>query len=60
MVEEILKLVNKVADWLDQGVSREDIAKRLADPTNVGADLLRRAAKRRSLGRRLLGRDYRK
>ena len=57
VASEILDLVKQIAEWVREGVSDEDIAKRLEAPTEVGADLLAKAADRKKLGADLLGRD---
>jgi len=52
-----MSLVSQILEWVDEGMSTEDIQKRLADPSGVGAEMLNRIQERRNIGRRLLGRD---
>jgi hypothetical protein len=50
-------LIVKIAEWAEQGLSHDEIRKRLADPDHVGDDMLDRIHQRRERGRDLLGRD---
>ena len=57
IVGAAMSLVSQILEWVDEGMSTEDIQKRLADPSGVGAEMLNRIQERRDIGRRLLGRD---
>ena len=57
IVGPALDLVRQIVTWIDEGLSPEEIQKRLADPTGVGRDMIDRIAERRAIGERLLGRD---
>ena len=57
IVGAAMSLVSQILEWVDEGMSTEDIQKRLADPSGVGAEMLNRIQERRNIGRRLLGRD---
>jgi hypothetical protein len=59
IVGPALDLVRQIVTWIDEGLSPEEIQKRLADPTGVGRDMIDRIAERRAIGERLLGRDPR-
>lgn len=59
IVAPALGLVNQILKWVDEGLSTEEIQKRLSDPTGVGRDLIERIRERREIGERLLGRDPR-
>lgn len=52
-----LPLIAKIVEWAEQGMSTEEIQRRLADPTGVGKDLIDRIRERQRIGRDLLGRD---
>ncbi len=47
----------KILEWRDNGLSNEQIQERLADPNDIGLDLISRITTRRKRGRDLLGRD---
>lgn len=53
LVDFILKLV----EWGKEGLSNDEIRRRLADPDHVGDDMLDRITARRERGRDLLGRE---
>jgi len=57
IVYPALELVNQILKWVDQGLSTEEIQKRLASPSGVGRDMINRIQERREIGRGLLGRD---
>ena len=57
IVGAAMSLVSQILEWVDEGKSTEEIQKRLADPSGVGAQMLNRIQERRDIGRRLLGRD---
>lgn len=57
IASEILDLIRLIAKWAREGLSDEEIEKRLADPNSVGADILKRAQERKDLGEDLLGRS---
>jgi len=57
IVGPALDLVRQIVTWIDEGLSPEEIQKRLADPSGVGRDMIERIAERRAIGERLLGRD---
>ena len=57
VIGPVADLARLIAKWIKEGMSREEIQKRLADPTGVAADMLDRAVARRKRGRGLLGRD---
>lgn len=57
IVAPALELVNQILKWIDQGLSTEEIQRRLADPSGVGKDMITRIRERRDIGRGLLGRD---
>lgn len=57
IVAPALSLVNQILEWVDEGLSSEEIQKRLADPDGVGRDLIDRIRERREIGRDLLGRE---
>ncbi len=52
----ILDFALQIAKWIDEGLDDEEIQKRMADPSGVGADMLKRVRERREIGERLLGR----
>ena len=56
-VQAAAPLIEKIIEWAEQGLSDEEIQRRLADPSGVGKDLIARITKRRERGRDLLGRD---
>lgn len=56
-IESAIPLITKIAEWAEQGLSTDEIRKRLADPDAVGDDLIERITKREQRGRDLLGRD---
>lgn len=56
VASEIIDLVKLVAQWAREGLNDEEIEKRLADPTGVGAAMLKRADERQKIGEDLLGR----
>jgi len=56
-IEAAVILMKKIAQWADEGLSNDEIRKRLEDPDNVGDDLVDRIAQREQRGRDLLGRD---
>lgn len=57
LIEDLVPLAQKIAEWRKQGLSNDQIRQRMADPEHVGDDLLDRIAKRRERGQDLLGRD---
>jgi hypothetical protein len=57
IVMPALELVNQIFKWIDDGLSTEEIQRRLADPAGVAHDMIERINERREIGRRLLGRD---
>lgn len=57
IVGPVLELVLQIIQWIDEGLDDAEIQKRLADPTGVGADILKRVRERREIGQDLLGRD---
>lgn len=56
IVGSVLEIATLIAKWVDEGVSNEEIRKRLSDPSNVGDDILDGIRERREIGERLLGR----
>lgn len=50
-------LIEKILEWAKNGMSTEEIQARLADPDDVGKELIERITTRRERGRDLLGRD---
>lgn len=50
-------LAEKMMEWAKEGLSNDEIRKRLADPAHVGDDMIDRVAQREERGRGLLGRD---
>lgn len=50
-------LIEKIAGWIAEGLSDDEIRKRLADPDHVGDDMLARIRARAKRGSDLLGRD---
>lgn len=56
IASEVVELVQLIIKLAKEGLSEEEIAKRLSDPNGVGADLLQKAAERRKLGEDYLGR----
>lgn len=57
IIGPLLELALQIAKWVDEGLSNDEIRKRLGDPSNVGDDLLDGVRERKAIGRRLLGRD---
>ena len=57
LVGPILDFALQIAKWIDEGLDDEEIQKRMADPSGVGADMLKRVRERRAIGERLLGRE---
>lgn len=55
-LDDIFDLAKLVAKWITEGLSAEEIAKRIADPNSVGGGMLKRAVARRERGKDLLGR----
>lgn len=55
-LEPALSLINRIAGWIDAGLNPEEIQQRLADPSGVANDLLKRMVDRRDRGKDLLGR----
>lgn len=56
MDDVVLNLVKLIAKLIKEGLSPEEVARRIEDPTGVGADLIKRAAERQDLGKDYLGR----
>lgn len=56
MDDAIIDLIKLIVKLLKDGLSPEEVAKRIEDPSGVGADLLRRAAARQDAGKEYLGR----
>lgn len=56
-IEAAGPLIQKILEWRDNGLSDEQIQERLADPNDIGLDLIGRITKRHKRGRDLLGRD---
>lgn len=52
-----IPLMTKVIEWIQNGVSNDEIRKRMSDPSHVGDDMLDRIKQRLDRGRDLLGRD---
>lgn len=59
VLDGLVGLARQIRKWISEGLSDEEILKRLADPSGVGADLIRRLRSREDRGRDLLGRDPR-
>lgn len=57
IIGPILEFARQIAEWIDEGLTDEEVLERLADPSGVAADMLKRVRERREIGRRLLGRD---
>lgn len=52
-----IPLLLKIMEWAEQGLSTKEVQRRLADPSDVGEDLIGRITERGERGRDLLGRD---
>lgn len=59
IVSSVLEISALIAKWIDEGLSNEEIRRRLADPSIVGDRILDGIRERRQIGRDLLGRDPR-
>jgi hypothetical protein len=57
LIEDLIPLAELIAKWREEGLSNDDIRRRMADPSHVGDDMLDRIGQRRERGRDLLGRD---
>lgn len=57
IVSSVLEISALIAKWIDEGISNEEIRRRLADPSIVGDHILDGIRERRQIGRDLLGRD---
>lgn len=57
IVEPILKLVLSIVKMIEDGLDKEEIQKRIADPNGVASDLLQRAKDRQEKGKDFLKRE---
>ena len=57
LAAEAVGLAKIVAQLVRQGLSRDEVLARLADPAGVGAKLIEQAIERRASGKAYLGRE---
>jgi hypothetical protein len=57
IVAPALSLISQILTWIDDGLSTDEIQKRLANPSGVAKEMIDRIRERRDIGRDLLGRD---
>jgi ribosomal 50S subunit-associated protein YjgA (DUF615 family) len=59
LAHEAVALAKHIASLIEQGLSRDDVLERLANPAGVGAAMIARAVARRDAGAAYLGRVMR-